>query len=346
MSLTSYVGESDTALLLDRIIPLNLERPTGSILAPPQTKNYSKVGTAFDYMLRFELWRRCPHAVTESWVAESAVQMLERLSRAPRTLSLDSGAVVHIRQEVSPDTFKTAKTILDQARAYLERYRVLQEPEPPDIRTLARHSLLLANLDPIRRRGYSGWDLEEADDDDVEDLVNLLEIVPYASLSDSSTVFLNPTFGWGSELVGGADADLIVGDTLIDIKTTKNLRLERSLLRQVIGYYILSEIARIENPEFPRVNSIGAYFPRYAQLWRLDCENFTAGSVFEDVKRAFVHSALEKGHGMFLLFLADDDERLTTWLHDWVGREAVTLLQEQWNEELERLRSQYPQSLG
>ncbi len=282
--------------------------------------------------------------MTESWVAESAVHLLERLSGAPRTHLLDSGAVVHIRQEVSPDTFETAKTILDQARAYLEVYRVLQEPEPPDIRTLARHSLLLANLDPIRRRGYSGWDLEEAADDDVDDLVSLLEIVPYASLTDPSTMSLNPTFGWGSELVGGADADLIIGDTLIDIKTTKNLRLKRSLLRQLIGYYILSEIARIENPEFPRVDSIGAYFPRYAQLWRLGSENFTADSAFNEVKRTFVYSALKKGHGTFLLFLADENESLLAWLQEWLGGGAITSLQDQWNEELESLRAQSFQS--
>lgn len=340
MSLTSYVGEPDTAAVLDRIIPSEMARPTGPLLAPPRTRNYSKVGTAFDYMLRIELLRRCPHAVTKGWVAESAVSTLERLSKIQRTFALESGAVVHVSPQVTSETFEKAKAILDQAWAYAEEYQGLERPGPSDVRTLARHSLLLANLDPIFRRGYSGWDLQEADGDDVEDLVRLLEVVPYASLIDSSTMYLNPTFGWGSELVGGADADLIVGKTLIDIKTTKNLRLERSLLRQLVGYYILGEVARVEDPKFPRVETVGAYFSRHGQLWTLDSKEFVAGPTFESVKRAFVHRALETGYGTFLLFLADKDERILTWLREWVGDEAVTSLQDRWAEDLDRMSAQ------
>ena len=37
----------------------------------------------------------------------------------------------------------------------------------------------------------------------------------------SEKCYLNPTFGDASNLVGGADADIILDDMLIDIKTTK-----------------------------------------------------------------------------------------------------------------------------
>ena len=37
---------------------------------------YMLIGTAFDYLLRFELQRQAPHAVTDSLVAEAATDML------------------------------------------------------------------------------------------------------------------------------------------------------------------------------------------------------------------------------------------------------------------------------
>src|SRR5262249_7285446 len=43
---------------------------------PPRTANYMLVGTAFDYLLRFELQRRAPHAISESLVAEFAAKRI------------------------------------------------------------------------------------------------------------------------------------------------------------------------------------------------------------------------------------------------------------------------------
>ena len=50
--------------------------------------------------------------------------------------------------------------------------------------------------------------------------------------------WLNPTFE-GSNDVGGADADLITGSTLIDIKSTVNPKVGRLLLWQLLGYALL-----------------------------------------------------------------------------------------------------------
>jgi hypothetical protein len=49
---------------------------------------------------------------------------------------------------------------------------------------------------------------------------------------------LNPTFA-GSMSVGGADADLIVNRTLIEVKTTKQARPDRDWIYQLVGYLLL-----------------------------------------------------------------------------------------------------------
>jgi hypothetical protein len=46
----------------------------------------------------------------------------------------------------------------------------------------------------------------------------MLQIVPFDLLLDTKTVLVNPTFGESSLAVGGADADLIAGDLLVDFK--------------------------------------------------------------------------------------------------------------------------------
>ena len=43
---------------------------TKEMAAPPLTENFSLVGTAFDYLLRFYIERQNPKAVTRKWVAE------------------------------------------------------------------------------------------------------------------------------------------------------------------------------------------------------------------------------------------------------------------------------------
>ena len=63
----------------------------------------------------------------------------------------------------------------------------------------------------------------------MEDLLSMLEIVPFGSLLHKKTVLLNPTFEESSVLVGGADADLIAGDLLIDFKVTKMARCPRRI---------------------------------------------------------------------------------------------------------------------
>jgi len=49
---------------------------------------------------------------------------------------------------------------------------------------------------------------------------------------------LNPAFA-GSHAVGGADADMILGGHLIELKVTKNPRMESTWLYQLLGYFLL-----------------------------------------------------------------------------------------------------------
>ena len=81
---------------------------------------------------------------------------------------------------------------------------------------------------------------------------------------------LNPTFGIGSIMVSGADADMIIDDTLIDIKVTKHLDLKREYLNQLIGYTVLASIGGVDGAvRKTNIKFIAIYFARHGFLWKI-----------------------------------------------------------------------------
>jgi hypothetical protein len=99
-------------------------------------------------------------------------------------------------------------------------------------------------------------------------LQKLIALVQPEVFKAKTLCALNPKFGRASELVGGADCDLVIDEALIDIKTTKNFQLERGHLDQVIGYYVLSKIGGIQGaPKGHQINQVGIYFSRFGHLW-------------------------------------------------------------------------------
>jgi hypothetical protein len=79
-------------------------------------------------------------------------------------------------------------------------------------------------------------------------------------------VTLNPTFA-GSTLVGGADADIIVEGTLIELKTSRQARpFDRDHLWQILGYVLL-DFEDVHN-----IHTIGFDFVRHnvTRSWRVE----------------------------------------------------------------------------
>ncbi len=86
----------------------------------------------------------------------------------------------------------------------------------------------------------------------------------YAHLALRQTV-LNPTFE-GSRDVGGADADLIIDGTLIEIKCTIKDEIQADWLRQLLGYVLLDYSDKLG------ITGLGFYMARQGLLlqWDLD----------------------------------------------------------------------------
>lgn len=270
MSLTSFL--KDNADVRERFRQ-EFKKPEflvkKELVAPPLTTHYPTVGTAFDYLLRFFIQHLNPGTSDKGWVAETAVEL-------------------HLAH--NENLYAKGKEIISRAKKDLATY--LKNGQMSD--ALIESALLLATLDPIYRAGVGHEKIGVVHKDDVQDLKNLISAIDKTIFTAKNLCLVNPTFGPASALVGGADADLVVDNTLIDIKTTKKLSLERSALDQVLGYYVLHHISGVGelNPK-PAITKVAIYFSRYGYFHIMPLSELVDSSTFPQFVQWFQKRAVE-----------------------------------------------------
>lgn len=277
MSLSSFLEKQDVKAKFKAEFQKPKFDVKRQLLAPPILEGHSRlIGTSADYLLRFYAKYLNPHAEEDEagWAAERALRVLKR--RGENNL------------------YEIGNVIVAEARHNYLNF--LETGEFTD--ELLRSASLLAKLDPlVRRSDYIVENLQVIDSEDVADLRNLINIVDPNLFRTQGRVLLNPDFGPGSLLVKGADADLILDDLLIDVKTTKKLTLERKHFDQLLGYYVLSLIERRFDPEIQPINQLGVYFARHAFIYKFDVKEVINPKTFPQFVNWFVARAEEYRKG-------------------------------------------------
>ena len=292
MSLTSFIERPQIrdliVVLRQRILGVECKAPGSQLLVRSRTSNNSLIGTAFDYLLRFELQRRHRSADTGKWVAEHATTCGFGQTELAGLRFEEIMLYQRSRTALIRRTLKNAK---EEVAIHVRR----RKPRSAHFYILAGHAVRLAKLDLVRRQLKLDPTFAEADRDQVEELVELLSVVPFEAFADCKRLLLNPAFGEASLLVGGADADIISDDLLLEIKTVRSDRFDdewnQRAVDQLLGYFILSRQAHLSNPRFPKVNRIGIYFSRYANLRTWDVSHLASDDQFLEAEANFVGEA-------------------------------------------------------
>jgi hypothetical protein len=267
MSLTSFLDLKDVKAKFRETFPKPSLSPLGEMRAAPLTKNYSLVGTAFDYLLRFYLEHHYWFTQTYGWIAQMA--SFSPLVEQEPILAEQVDGIIREAQE--------------QHKAYLRHGQITEG--------LIRSCLFLAQLDPIYRRRVIVPDLGRVDGQDIIDLNNLLSLVTPDTLKSEKICLLDPTFG-ASSLVGGADVDLVIDDMIIDIKTTIDPTLRRKHFNQIVGYYMLYRLAGINGaPINHQINRLAIYSSRFASLQIFPVSEIATEADFEAFSQWFVARA-------------------------------------------------------
>lgn len=217
--------------------------------APPITKNYGTVGTAFDYVLRLLVSKENSELISDFHiVAEHCASNRRR-------------------------------------RKYINEFREKQQEFASNCKLKFENFLpfciVLAKMDSEFRCGIKIPDDElfTFDTKDIKDLKHLVALVDIKQFKAKEKCMLNPTFGKSSQDIGGADADLIIDDMLIDIKTIKNLEFTAEMFRQLMGYYLLH---LREGRIFGDIKYLGIYFSRFGVLWKFE-PALVDSMLFEDM---------------------------------------------------------------
>jgi hypothetical protein len=292
MSLTTLTKEDAQARgILDLILPTEKVVFGKPLVFPGLTTNAAVVGTAFDYLMRFEMERRFQDVKASIWVAQVVIVRLRAHFRDAATSSMPFPARGATMDEAMARRWMT---LVVEARDAVSAYAKLPKPTRTDQVAIAHHALTLARIDVLHRARYVDEKVGIEAPEDAEDCVRLLEAVPWHELVSGSPVVLNPTFGQASKRVGGADADVICGSRLIDFKATKTVA-PRETLRQLLGYLILAREARRDDSAFPEITELVAYYARHRHVEVVPTVRFTSHPRFEEVCRLFLERADELG---------------------------------------------------
>jgi hypothetical protein len=115
-----------------------------------------------------------------------------------------------------------------------------------------------------------------------------LSVVPTDLFHASGHCILNPEFKRGTTLAEGADADLLIDDALIEIKTTKFPGIKPEHFDQLIAYVALAHLYGVDGLSGkPRIKKIGFYHSRYGKYLEFDLEDILDGPGFREFLKWF-----------------------------------------------------------
>jgi hypothetical protein len=254
--------------------------------APPLTGNFQPLAGAFDYLLRFCLQRLNPQARDGAWAAERGVEVIQ-LAGGDGGASKDVPTVSR-----HPHGLKAAAFLSDarrRHRAYLQSGQVTQ-----DLLMAVHH---LAHLDVASRDGAGRVDwhaINYLSPDDAADLKALLALVDENAFRTTGPCVLKPVVP-AAGLAGGASPDLILDRCLIEVRTGKDARIDVRDYFLLIGHYLLVGLGGIAGAEGRTeqcpIASIGIYYARFGQLWKVPVREVLPPAAVPDLTRWFVEAA-------------------------------------------------------
>lgn len=226
--------------------------------------NASLVGIAFDYLARFRI---------AQFVKDETV----------------------IRDLVAYNGFKKLNNYIDIPveilDSWLEKVLMFINDSSISISHLYEISVKLAKLEQVSRvrinketinRDY--FIIENSPDEVINELDNLLKLfeekfmIPEI-INEKSNVIFNPKFGVSSLLVSGADADIYIDGVLYDFKTSKDKSLKQKDNLQMIGYYLLNDLAKATisddlgfNYTYMEIQKLSYYKARFGEIEYYDVE--------------------------------------------------------------------------
>ncbi len=256
MSLSRILRHSPTRTFIDQ--HLAFPKPaTFPLVVQPTAQEPQTLGLAFEVALAAGLAARGAETIGKAHAAHKALDRMADLPLAWRPPALDRWGVAKVREAEQ----RLTTLVPDQALPY-ERSADCWLLAELTAYTRAEDEFV-ADLDRVRALGSGPPSKVSRELEDLYAAVNWTELTP------TQPVLLSPTFGEGSNMVGGAIGDLVIDDLLIDVKVVKTPSVSRAWWRQAALYAILANHFGIDGAPDRRIEHVGLYLARSGRLVRV-----------------------------------------------------------------------------
>jgi hypothetical protein len=288
------LGKPDVRDALHGMIKsLRLPKPDVRVPGPSNAEAAGRIGTAIDYAIRFGIYRR-GWAETHRLVAMRLFDYVEKCAQSDiqralrRDPDLDEAGLLELPDFGSrlfafpgddPPTAEAMFVHLEQILSEAERAFAAWEDDaqlPADVaRALIQFSLmdLFAVLRRIEPRLW-----EPVAEEEIRQVQALYSLVPWEQLRPRRRALLNPHFSAQDDRSSIGDADLLIDDTIIDIKASSDTGTKSRYLHQLVTYALLAnqhsiwreagDTVQLSAP----VTRVGIYYARAGVLrtWALE----------------------------------------------------------------------------
>ena len=268
MTLTELLERERFRAVFAKRFPIPSCRFVGRMLVEPKAPNRVLVDTAFDYLLGFYLKGIGQKTATPARAAEKGLDALRLMSG--KYGKKRNGAVLKIDPRNMQKGIVVCKNIVPGAKSRLAEAekmyadamanyeRFLKGGRMP--KSLLHDAIFLAKLESVCHTG--SVDLSKALDNEIKDLSKLMDVAKTMDeFAGKQKCVLDTTFGKAGKRVGGTSG-LLVGDTMIDINNTNNMRLTPETWYKMVGYHVLD----VMDGNRHGIRNVGTYFSRYGVM--------------------------------------------------------------------------------
>ncbi|CAN5192219.1 hypothetical protein BH11PLA2_BH11PLA2_13610 [soil metagenome] len=286
LQLSKFVQDPEVVKRIKPLRPASTRVFKDPIVVKPKTKHNQIIGDAFDYLFRFELLRRHSEIESGEWVAELAPDCIwsdDYLDQLVLRIVGENAELVD-RMELR----YRAISEIEAAKEASSIYTVSKAPNKKHLHQLAHHAMVLARLNSVVRALVLDANFEVACPEGQDELVELLEIVPAFLFEKRMGIVLNPS---GILIKTGlsGDADLILDDKLIDLKTVMKGEFSAAMHDQLLGYFILFKNADSKSYSGANIRHYGVYFSRHAKYIEFSVDHWLTNPAFPEIENWFIN---------------------------------------------------------
>jgi hypothetical protein len=293
MSLATILEESEVVKKFKTTFPLPSFEIEQNLIAPSLTDHHIIIGKAFHTLLGMRLAYKYKSKIKGDSFLLDKVLGPWRITIA----KMDDSKTIRLgyKGEIRKSKKQFIKTLEVENENVIKNEKQFNK-DGIITDSLIKSVLYLSRLAISKKHRFQDPNLGNESESHVQDIKQLLLLADNKHFRVKNYIKINPKFGnYNNWVIGRPEGDLIIDDTLIEIKVTNELSLKRNHYNQLVCYYILSLVYRSFNSKYYKpIKSVGIYFARHGILWKIKIKDIGDEKTISEFKNWLVSYTSQK----------------------------------------------------